>query len=66
MGEKYIRHTLRVYVIENKAVPGVYWSNDNGWVTLDSAQLYVFQDVNLPLDGRWIALDAEEELCLIE
>ena len=52
----------RVYIIANRAVEGEYWSNVYGWVPLMDATIFVYQDVNLPIDGRWVTLVGEERL----
>jgi hypothetical protein len=50
-----------LYVIESVPPLGeerLYWSNDQGWVDLESATFFVEEEVeivNLPLTGKWQA-----------
>lgn len=49
-----------MYVIRNKNQPQTdFWSNEQGWVDLSSADLFTVQEqaqLNLPTDGEWASL----------
>ena len=44
------------FVIANSVTPGLYWSNDDGWVDLASADRFTEaskETLNLPMEGAW-------------
>lgn len=48
-----------MYKIGNLNDPNVFWSNDIGWVDLDSADLFSREQqtqLRLPLEGHWVPL----------
>lgn len=43
------------YLVRND--DGDYWSNENGWVDLESADLFTFTErrtLDLPIGGTWV------------
>jgi hypothetical protein len=61
-----MKYTLRMYIIENRAIEGLYWSNDMGWGSIHTAQIFTNKNYYLPLDGVWIGLYADEEVAVEE
>tara|TARA_B100000614_G_scaffold262909_1_gene300660 strand:+ start:166233 stop:166556 length:324 start_codon:yes stop_codon:yes gene_type:complete len=33
---------------------GLFWSNDDGWVGIEDADIFQDQSLNLPIDGEWV------------
>jgi len=53
-----------IHAIQGAKVDGeqLYWSNQDGWVSFESATLFGGkQNVNLPLEGRWETIFGERE-----
>jgi len=49
---------MKPYIIQNKS-ENSYWSNEDGWVDVDSATKFSEKEIlefNLPTDGKWITL----------
>lgn len=47
----------KLYHIRNKHDAHAYWSNDDGWVGYDDADVFLDSEratMNLPIDGEWI------------
>lgn len=48
-----------MYVINNRSDSSQWWSNEFGWVDLDSADLFSIDEqrhLHLPMDGYWVPL----------
>ncbi len=50
---------MTVYIIRSIADPGLYWSENWGWVVLDDADLYMHKDVDTPQNGIWVTLEEQ-------
>ena len=57
-----------VFVIWNRSInEALYWNNDSGWGSLDTADTFSIEEVttrswNLPIGGQWLTKGAASRL----
>lgn len=61
--------TFRIYSLNESTLQGepMFWSNDDGWVSLESATSFTIDDVNyyhlpMPEDSIWVKNEDAEKM----